>query len=153
NIKLATGTYSAHIIMTNKVLVFYGVGATINAQGTNAVFEVDDGAHLRIAGATLSAATGVGVIRCEGAAAASHILELFRVTLNNTSTTLLANRCMVTVTESVLHSTSTVDYQIIIVGPSVASFERSRFVGNTGAAGLAGLANATININNSVFTK
>jgi len=149
NIKLAAGTYSAHVILTNKTLVFFGVGATINAQGTNATFEVQDGGHLRIAGATVTAASTVTAIRCEGAAATT---DLFRVTIQNTSTTMIANPCTMTVTESVLRNTSAVDFQILIVGPSVATFDRTRFVGN-GTGGLGGLANADIRITNSLFTK
>lgn len=152
NVKLAPGTYSAHVILTNKKLVFFGVGATINAQGTNATFEVDDGAQLRIVGATVTAGTGNTVIRCEGAAAATHVLELFRTTIQNTSSTLLANPCTMTVTESVLRTTSTVDFHTVIVGPSVATFDRTRFIG-AGGGGVAGLANANIHITNSLFTK
>jgi hypothetical protein len=152
NIKLAAGTYSAHIILSNKTLVFFGVGATINAQGTNATFEVNDGGHLRIVGATVTAASTNSVIRCEGAATATHVVELFRATLQNTSTTLLANPCTMTVTESVLRNTSVDNFQILVVGPSVATFDRCRFFGN-GTGGLGGLANADIRITNSLFTK
>jgi hypothetical protein len=152
NIKLATGSYSAHILLTNKTLTFFGVGATIANQGTNAVFEVDDGAHLRVVGVSLTAATSNGVIRCEGAAGATHVLDLFRTTLDNNSTIMLANPCTVTVEQSELHNTSATAFQIAIVAPSVATFDRTRFVGATGSAGLAGINGATINVTNSVFT-
>jgi hypothetical protein len=149
NIKLAPGSYTAHIVLTNKTLVIYGTGATI-AGGQNPVFEVNDGAGLRISGASLTATTGLGVIRCEGDAAASHALELFRASLDNTSTTLLANPCSVAVEESVFHTSST-NYSLLIVGPSVATFNRTRFVG--GGNGIAGAASPTIRITNSVFKK
>jgi hypothetical protein len=63
NIKLAPGNYTAHLVMTNKTLVFYGVGATIAGQGSEAVFEVNDNARLRVNGASLSATTTNGVVR------------------------------------------------------------------------------------------
>jgi hypothetical protein len=148
-IKLAPGTYSAHVILSNKTLEFFGVGATINALGTGAAFEVQDGGHLRIAGATVTAATTVTAIRCEGAGATT---ALFRVTVQNTSTTMIANPCTLSVVQSVLRNTSAVDFQILIVGPSVATFDRTRFVGN-GTGGLGGLSNADIQITNSLFTK
>jgi hypothetical protein len=50
----------------------------------------------------------------------------------------------------VFRNTSTTAFQVAIVGPSVATFNRSRFDGN--GAGLAGLLNATIKITNSLFT-
>jgi hypothetical protein len=149
NIKLAAGQYSAHVVMTNKTLIFYGVGATISAQGTNPVFEVDDNARLRINGASLIANTGNTAIRCEGAAAATHTLELFRTTVDNTSTTMVANPCTVTVDESVLRTTNTSSYAVLLVGPSVGKFNRTRFVG--GGNGIGGLANPTVQITNSAF--
>jgi len=152
NIKLAPGNYTAHLILTNKTLVFFGTGATINALGTNAAFEVDDGAHLRIVGATVIAASTNTPIRCEGAAGATHILELFRATLQNTSTTLLGNPCAITVKESTLRNTSNTDFHILVVAPSIATFDRTTFIGN-GGGGLAGLGGADIHITNSVFKK
>lgn len=149
NIKLAPGSYTAHIVLTNKTLVVYGTGATI-AGGQNPVFEVDDGGHLRVDGASLTASTTLGVIRCQGASTASHVLELFRVSLDNTSTTLLAQPCTVTSNQSVFHTSST-SYSLVIVGPSVATFERTRFVG--GGNGIVGVSNPTIQITNSVFKK
>jgi hypothetical protein len=150
NIKLAPGSYSAHVVLTNKTLIFYAFGATI-AGGANPVFEVDDGARLRVNGGTLTGATGLSVIRCEGAAAATHVLELFRTTLDNTSTSMLANPCTVTVEESVLRTTNTTSYAVLLVAPTVAKFNRTRFVG--GGNGIASLSNATVQITNSVFKK
>jgi hypothetical protein len=150
NVKLASGAYTAHIILTNKTLVFYGVGATVAAPGTNPVFEVDDGAHLRVVGASLSAAGGAA-LRCEGAASATHILELFQATVDNTSTIMLANPCTVTVAQSVLRSSTPTDFHEAIVGPSVATFDRTQFVGN-GGSGLVGISNASITITNSELT-
>ncbi len=152
NIKLAPGSYTAHIVMTNKTLIFYGTGATI-AGGQNPVFEVDDGARLRINGASLTAMTTLGLIRCEGSASASHTLELFRTTLDNTSSILVANPCTVTVDESVLRTsnTSNSSYALVLVGPSVSKFNRTHFVG--AGIGIAGLANPTTSIANSMFTK
>ena len=150
NVKLAAGAYSAHIILTNKTLVFFGVGATVNNQGTDAIFEVDDGAHLRIVGVSLTGATGNSVIRCEGSASASHVLEIFGATIQNDNIVLLANPCTLTVDQSVIRNTAVDSFQVAIVGPSVATFDRTRFDGNGG--GLAGLSNATIKITNSELT-
>jgi hypothetical protein len=151
NVKLAAGSYSVHLVMTNKTLVFYGVGATINGQGTNPVFEAQNSAHLRVVGVSLSAATGQTVIRCEGT---TNSVDLFRTTVDNNSSLLLANPCTaMTVTESTLRNTSATAFQIVIVGPSVATFDRTHFVGAAGSAGLAGLSNATIHVVNSTFTK
>jgi hypothetical protein len=152
NVKLAPGNYSAHVILTNKTLVLFGTGATVNAQGTAATFEVDDGGHLRIVGATVTAASTNTPIRCEGAANATHILELYRATIQNTSTVLLGNPCAMTVTESTLRNTSTTDFHILVVAPSVATFDRTSFVGN-GGGGLAGLQGADIKVTNCLFTK
>ena len=150
NIKLAAGSYTAHLILTNKTLVFYGTGATIDG-GTNPVFEVNDNARLRVNGASLIGNNGLGVIRCEGAAGASHVLELFRTSLDNSGSILLANPCTLTADESVFRITNTTSYALVIVGPSVAKFDRSRFVGN--GNGIAGLSNPTVQISNSVFKR
>ena len=147
NIKLAPGSYSAHIVLTNKTLIFFGVGATIAATGTNPVFEVDDGARLRINGAALTA-TGGSVIRCEGAATATHTVELFRASADSATTTLLANPCTMTVDQSVLQETGT-GYALVLVAPSVATFTRTKFVGN--GNGIAALNTPTVTITNSVF--
>jgi len=147
NIKLAPGSYSTHLVLTNKTLVFFGVGATIAGIGTNPVFEVDDGARLRINGASLTANTGSTAIRCEGSATASHTLELFRANVDNTSTTLLANPCTLTVEQSVLHNSSPTAYALLLVGPSVGTFNRTKFVGN--GTGLAALNTPTVTITNS----
>jgi hypothetical protein len=56
-----------------------------------------------------------------------------------------------TVEQSELRSTSATAYALVLVGPTVAKFNRTRFVGN--GIGIAGLANATIQISNSVFKK
>jgi len=151
NVKLAPGAYSAHIILTNKTLVFFGTGATINGQGTNATFEVDDGAHLRIVGATVAAATGNATIRCEGAAGATHILELFRATIVNNSSTLLGNPCAMTVKQSVIRNTGTA-FHLVLVPPTVATFDRTHFIG-AGGGGLAAFAGCDVHITNSLFTK
>lgn len=149
NIKLAPGSYSAHIVLTNKTLVIYGEGATI-AGGASPVFEVNDGARLRVSGATLTGATGLSVIRCEGSASSTHVLELYRTTLDNTSTSLLANPCTVTVEESVLRTTNTTSYALILVTPTVATFNRTKFLG--GGNGISSVG-STVQITNSVFKK
>jgi hypothetical protein len=152
NIKLAAGTYtSTDIMLSNKTLEIFGVGATINAQATSPAFEVDDNGHLRISGATVTATSTNGVIRCEGNATATHVLDLFRVTIVNSSSTLLANPCTLTVKESVVRNTGTA-YHLLIVAPSVATFDRTQFIG-AGGKGLAGLSGATIKITNSLFSK
>jgi hypothetical protein len=148
NIKLAPGAYTAHLILTNKTLVFYGTGATIDG-GANPVFEVNDNARLRVNGASLIGNNGLGVVRCEGAAAATHTLELFRASLANSGSILLANPCTLTADESVFRITNTTSYALVIIGPSVTKFNRSRFVGN--GNGIAALSSPTVQIANSVF--
>ena len=148
NVKLAAGTYSAHIVLTNKTLVFFGVGATIAGIGSGPVFEVDDGARLRVNGASLTA-TGDSVIRCEGATTATHTVELFRASASSATSLLLANPCTMTVDQSVLQETSNVDYALVLVGPSVVTFTRTKFVGN--GNGIAALNTPTVTITNSVF--
>ena len=76
---------------------------------------------------------------------------MFRTSLDNTSTTLLANPCTVTVDESVFHTSNTSSYSLVLVGPAVAKFNRTRFVGN--GNGIAALANPTVQIANSAFDK
>ncbi len=152
NIKLAVGAYTAaDILLTNKTLELFGVGATINAQGAAPAFEVKDNGRLRISGATVAATTNLGVIRCEGDAAATHVVDLFRTTIVNTSSTLLANPCTLTVKQSVVRNNSTA-FHLLVVGPSVATFDRTHFIG-IGGKGLAGLSNADIRITNSLLTK
>lgn len=148
NIKLAAGSYSAHIVLTNKTIIIFGAGATIASAGANPIFEVDDGARLRINGAALTAGTGQLAIRCEGSASATHTLELFGASVTAPTSTIVGNPCTMTVEQSVLHTTGT-DYMLVWVGPSVATIDRTKFVG--GGNGIAALATPTVTITNSTF--
>jgi hypothetical protein len=150
NIKLAPGAYSAHIMLTNKTLSLFGVGATISGQTTNQIFDVDDGAQLRLVGVTLSATSSLGVIRCEGDAAATHVVDMFQTTIANNNTILLANPCTMSIKQSVLQSSKPDAFTVAFVGPSIVTIDRSRIVG--AGSGIAGVSNATINITNSVIT-
>ena len=148
NIKLAPGAYSAHIILTNKTLVIFGTGATIASAGANSVFEVDDGARLRINGASLTAPVQQSAISCGGSSSASHVLELFRATLVSPSTTLAGNPCTMTIDQSVIRSTGT-GYSLAFVTPSVITVNRTQFVGT--GQGIAALGTPTVTITNSTF--
>lgn len=149
NIKLAAGSYTAQIVLTNKTLNVFGVGATIASSGTNAIFEVSDNARLRISGASLTATGSAIPLLCDGSATASHTLEVFRASIDGQTTLLTANPCTVTVEQSVLHNSSTVDYAMALVGPSVTTFNRTKFVG--GGNGIAALNSPTVTITNSTF--
>lgn len=149
NIKLAAGSYSAHIVLTNKTIVIFGVGATIASAGANPVFEVDDGARLRINGASLTASAQQLAIRCEGSSTASHTLELFRASVDSPTTTIVGNPCTMTVDQSVIHTSSTVDYALVLVAPTTATFNRTKFLG--GGNGIASFNSSTVTITNSTF--
>jgi hypothetical protein len=56
-----------------------------------------------------------------------------------------------TVDESVLHTSNTSSYSLVLVGPSNTKFSRTRFVGN--GSGIAALSSPTVQITNSVFKK
>lgn len=150
-IKLAPGAYTASISITaGKTLIIHGVGATISAPVSSFVFQVENGARLRVVGATLIAASTVTVVRCEDATSGTPVLELFRATLNNSSSVVIANPCMLTVEESVIRNTDAGSYFVVLIAPTVAKFHRTRFIGVASGTGIFSTG-GSIQIANSVL--
>lgn len=152
NVKLESGSYTANITLTNKLVNVYGSGATIMGPSGAHTFDVNDNAHLRIVGATIVNLNGTNAgmgIACEPTTVSPPpILDLDSVSIMATYATVVGNPCTATIVRSHLQQVSTGAIALFTSG-SVATIDRTSMGGGDGLQALG--PNAIVHVTNSIF--
>lgn len=151
-VKLATGTYSADLSITNKTLSLHGDGATLTPLTSASAFllTLDVGAHVHVIGASIVGNT-TSAIKCgpfDSSATPMPSIDLDNVSIDSAGFIAMVYPCKLTARNS--HFNARVQYPaFFVVQPSTATFDRCVFEG-AGVQALGG--GAVARVTNSLFT-
>jgi len=138
-VKLASGTYTAAVVLKGPSMTLHGFGATINASSATPLFDVSGDSKLNIVGVSLNNAAQA-VLGCRD----TNSVNVDRAAITGFNA---VTGCALTMTRSTVHGTNSA--QVLMILSGATSIQRTLIDGGGGVT--TATATDTAHFTNSVF--